>query len=69
MSEFKVYEPPELTIHADEYLQLLGEHRSVLENQIKLMREHAELIDKYHQLNDEYARYKIFVKPGGLSDE
>jgi len=69
MSEYKPYEPPELTIHAYEYLQLMAEHRNVLENHRKLMREHAELIDKYHQLNDEYARYKIFVKPGGVSDE
>lgn len=69
MSEFKAYEPPELTIHADEYLQLMAEHRSVLESHRKLMREHTELIDKYHQLNDEYARYKIFVKPGGVIDE
>jgi UV DNA damage repair endonuclease len=69
MSEYKLYEPPKLTIHADEYLQLMAEQTKVLENHRKLMREHAELIDKYHQLNDEYARYKIFVKPGGVSDE
>ena len=62
MSEFKVYEPPELTIHADEYYELLGDYR-------KLMREHTELIEKYYQLNEEYAGYKKFVKPGGVSNE
>lgn len=65
----KAYEPPELTIHADEYLQLMTEHKAVLEHYRKLMRDHKELIEKYHQLNDEYAKYKIFVKPGKLSDE
>ena len=69
MSEFKPYEPPELTIHADEYFQLMAEHKAVLEHYRKLMREHTELIEKYHQLNDEYAKYKTFVKSGELSNE
>ncbi len=69
MNEYKAYEPPELTIHADEYLQLMAEHRNVLENHRKLMREHTELIEKYYQLNDEYAKYTKFVKPRGFSDE
>ena len=69
MSEYKAYEPPELTIHADEYLQFMAEHKAVLEHYRKLMRDHKELIVKYCQLNDEYAGYKKFVKPGGVSDE
>ena len=66
MSEFKPYEPPQLTISPDEYLHLLGEHRDVLENHRKLMREHTELIEKYHELNDNYVKYKTFVKPQGV---
>ena len=69
MNEYKPYDPPEISISLDEYLNLMGENKEVLSDYRSLAKDYAKLSKKYHALNDEYLSYKKFVNPGELSGE